>query len=744
MATGHRPDLAAFKAIYHLHDDSKWDETKHRDPFMWPHINQEDLCKLRPLLLLLNSRGRHYPSEFAGVDCEALHLGKSTNAIIPIVVGRRTMVLNGATRPDEYGSLLAWDEHPHAYDLAQTRKQFLPEEGFTVLEAQERILSFLVNCCHQILHDIPKTTMTSNKYPIKPQPQLTTEANLTGFDSLAAVTAEAPYSVPAQLDLQRVETLLSARRSAAEDHLWSLREDPGYFSDIHQEHAEHRKEMIKDASGKTHPVLDKTRKSTFWARVSGNVLFDAHYELEMFAELEKQARDLRVLQAKHAAAISPLEDLPEEYLRAILKFRYYLYAATKQPLFQLREHVAASPSFRRFFFREQLGFAISPTWVVKQKQVKMKRVEEELLRLLEMLWQDGERRLFVQPPDVMEALDRLLTSEPSAKELISPFIANIIGDLSIVTQCYRQLDAYYPWARGFATAMKSYIDEITKASHFETDRWITKLELMKDQNNMMKAVTIGDISGGRLAYPIDKRRTKENVEILRRSEASLDAFWACIDQMVHSGIEESDESSVLSQLSEPRVIQRTPEWVEPIRKPEREAKVPTTDSNSEAIYKPMSVLYIGTSPSKTKDIKNESPKVKTKTRGKADASSSSSSDKTSEEPVPSDLQPVFQVDARALKVIRTIFHDPSAAAAPQGEVPWQDFLHALTSVGLAAEKLYGSVWQFQPVSLDANRSIQFHEPHPRGKVPFRVARRHGRRLCRAYGWHAGMFALKGK
>lgn len=738
MATSHRPDLEAYKAIWRLYDDSRWDETKHRDPFMWPNINQEDLCKPKPLLLLLNSRGRHYPCEFASADREALHLGESTNAIIPIVVSRSTMVLDGVTRPDEYGSILAWDEHPHAYDLMSTGQQHLPEKGFTVLEAQERLLSFLVSCCHQILHDIPKDSLTGDKYPIRPQPQLTTEADSKGFDSLAVVTAEAPYRVPARLDLERVEALLYARRSAAEDHLWSLREDPGYFSDTFQELAEHRTEMIKDAYGQAHPRLDKTRKNIFWARVSGQVLLDAYYDLEIFAGLEKQARDLRVLQVKHAAATSHSRDLPQEYLRAIIKFRYYLEGATKPPLTQLRQNVAASPSFRRFFFREELDAADSPVWI-KQKDAKMKEVEQKLLGLLYISWDDGTK-LHVRPPDVMDELDRLLSSDSSAKDLISPFIANIIGDVSIIIQCYKQLDNYDPWSKGLASAMESIINDIPKECFLEMESLLAKLCAFKDQNNMIQAVEIGDMCQGKLAYPIEKRRTKANVEILRRSEASLDAFWAHIDKTVQKAIGTLDGSAVGPLLSQSRIVQRTPEWVEPEKKPEREANVPTTDRNSEAIYKPMSVLQIGSSPSKTKD---EPPKVKTKTRGKPDASSSSSSDNTSEDPIPSDPQPIFQVDDRALKVIRTIFHDPSAAAA-QGEVPWQDFLHALTSVGFAAEKLYGSVWQFRPVSLDVDRSIQFHEPHPRGKVPFRVARRHGRRLCRAYGWNAGMFVLKEK
>jgi hypothetical protein len=68
-----------------------------------------------------------------------------------------------------------------------------------------------------------------------------------------------------------------------------------------------------------------------------------------------------------------------------------------------------------------------------------------------------------------------------------------------------------------------------------------------------------------------------------------------------------------------------------------------------------------------------------------------------------------------------------------------DFLHAMASTGFVGQKLYGSVWHFQPTRLDVERSIQFHEPHPKGKIPFRAARHNGRRLSRAYGWHGGMF-----
>ncbi|SCV61297.1 uncharacterized protein FFFS_15866 [Fusarium fujikuroi] len=108
-----------------------------------------------------------------------------------------------------------------------------------------------------------------------------------------------------------------------------------------------------------------------------------------------------------------------------------------------------------------------------------------------------------------------------------------------------------------------------------------------------------------------------------------------------------------------------------------------------------------------------------------------------------DAQPIFSVDARALRVFRTLFFNPEVTSTP-GSIPWGDFLHAMASTGFQIEKLYGSVWQFSPTILGIERGIHFHEPHPKGKIPFEVARRHGRRLTRAYGWFGGMFVLKEK
>ncbi|PWY85928.1 hypothetical protein BO70DRAFT_395061 [Aspergillus heteromorphus CBS 117.55] len=71
------------------------------------------------------------------------------------------------------------------------------------LEVQERLYSFLVECCMQLLceyarEDIPKTDL-----PIQPEPPALSPSE-SAMNLFSVMTAEAPYRVPASLDLSRL------------------------------------------------------------------------------------------------------------------------------------------------------------------------------------------------------------------------------------------------------------------------------------------------------------------------------------------------------------------------------------------------------------------------------------------------------------------------------------------------------------------------------------------------------------
>lgn len=211
--------------------------------------------------------------------------------------------------------------------------------------------------------------------------------------------------------------------------------------------------------------------------------------------------------------------------------------------------------------------------------------------------------------------------------------------------------------------------------------------------------------------------------------------------MCHGGLEGTAVGGLLTQ---PRELDRTAPWVERLK---RSMASKSSEDEVEALGAAMSQTFaelerrsqatVGMTPTPPPLT------VKVKTRGVAQAPPDMHA--TPDDPSPGvddDAQPRFAVDRRALKALKPLFFTPALSATP-GDLPWTDFLHAMTSVGFLAEKMYGSAWQFTPTKLDVERSIQFHEPHPVAKLPYRVARRYGRRLHKTYGWHGGMFALLG-
>ncbi|XWX02099.1 hypothetical protein V2A60_010131 [Cordyceps javanica] len=295
MPSSHRPD---FEALRNEPGEQRAKGTRYRDHFMWPCINQEDLSQPKVLPLFLNARGRHPPPAFAAADIDSVHLGLVCKALRPIFLNEHVMILHGATPVEEYGKLVAWSDHPDAFEWMHTRKQFLPGEGLVILELQARLLKFLVDCCHDILHEIPMNDLTSEKYVIRPEPSLKIDNEASGFASLAVMAAEAPYRLPERLDLARLKSLLEAKMSAAEDHVWALREDPTYFLHEFLEVKDHRQEMLKDTQGKKHPVHNKLREHRLWARVTAGTLIDAYLSLETFTELHRQAEHLQRLKTK--------------------------------------------------------------------------------------------------------------------------------------------------------------------------------------------------------------------------------------------------------------------------------------------------------------------------------------------------------------------------------------------------------------------------------------------------------------
>lgn len=407
---------------------------------------------------------------------------------------------------------------------------------------------------------------------------------------------------------------------------------------------------------------------------------------------------------------------------------------------QLKHDFVGSPPMRANFAREPPPDATSTRIGVTQKpRVKFEKVQGEVMWLLRMLWEDDQQLFLAGLTTTVDELERLIQAEPKAKEMISSHIADVLGDLAISVEGLCQIKIYQPWSQTFEEALVDRKDDIMKEFAERTKQWSAFLGGPTKGPEGAKVVRLGDPSERKFYYPADKRRSKENVEYMRSAEQNLDAFWAAVDKNVNRNAKHGLDGTALQKLlAQPRSLQRTPEWVEP--------KKEETSVDVRILEKPLSELYFELEHRTEQTVDRSRRDAPTTTKVKTRGTPATGFQGPHDEAPPaaqSDLQLTFYLDARALKVFRTLFYTPSLDATP-GVLAWTDFLHAMVATGFVPEKLYGSVWQFHPHGLDVERSIQFHEPDPGGKMPYLQARRWGRRLEWAYGWSADMFRLKEK
>ena len=748
MAPCHRPEWNAFHTYI---TTGQMDGRKATAACMWPYINQEDLVKPRSLLLFLESRGKNHPSEFAAADLEAMRFGRSVNFLNPGHLPHYAMKFTGRKNISDYGELVHIGTRQEARGSLVNRGVPV-SAGILILRAQSNIMKFLQNCYTVILRGISANEIPRS--PALPPPALSAVTD-TGFASLEIMAAEAAYRIPAHIDLDRMVSSLASKRDQVADHLWSLKEDPAYFQEYVHQYSEHRFEMLQNKNGLLFlPAEDQ--EVVYWERVLRDTVSIDYIQLEVFTELHTQAEALRQMCNLNAKSILPEADLPEAYMHALLKLRYFLNEAVTLVL-QSKFEVFASPPWRDHLYLVQLDKQTGAAHIEYRQPSKLNEVEMRLYRYLSRFAAYRDRYSGNQEPKeaamlelkffgvtmMIDELQRYIESEPQAKSMITPFIASALGDLAIVSECLHQLEIYQPWASTF--------DAMLTEDRIKSFRRDIQGLIMVTEIEIVKALDACDTSLGRSGkptkelffYPIAERRTEGVVAALRKAEHNLDAFWKQVNTPIWKALGPVKKTATHRFLTQPRSVQRTPPWVEPSRgKPLAGLQsISTSFAELELDRRRL------TEQTTIKEQSTAESKVKTKTRGAIAQFGFPAYAQDAHEPDTHDNTLTFAVDARALKVFKVIFFTPSISATP-GDIKWTDFLHAMASTGFKPEKLYGSVWHFNPSKVELKRSINFHEPHKEGqaadKIPYHIARGMGRRLNRAYGWDGSKFSLAEK
>ncbi len=670
----HRPDIE-----HRLKGDFA-DKAANMRAYAWPHINLEDLLRPNALLIFLNARGRHPPSHFSHSDLELAPFFKVPKAILDLRKDNFIMSFLGKQSAKEYGALGAWEQASAMKEAINTGRFVHMDHGIQILCIQSHTLQFLGRCVYQILKDCPSNP--SNALVPQPQPPYLTE-NDSLYSSMEIVAREAPYRLPTRLDFSRLQALSSARKSQAIDNVVALREDPGYFAEAVEQFRDNRPELILDQDGGSH---DHATDFPLYAKVLRHLASDAHCAVFYWNHIHKSIIKVQELHTKYTSSISVEKDLPVELSASLSSLRFFIQMISLDIITNIKTAFAASPALRKYHFRDPNHESGSRTYyVVHNTNVEIESRALHKILAWKYLFETNKLRDAFTLHNLLDEFERLMQVEPHAKEAISPYIADHISQLSIMSVCLHQLHQFQPWA-----------------AKIENDKF---------------------------DYPSDKRRTPDTVKKMIAAEQALDNFWQLANEKFrrYTG---TTPIALVEHLIGDRPLQRTSPWVEPSK----------LDLKSSLESEAFSVHFHDATKQITGsfDKLSVSSKAKTKTRGAAAVEN--------EVPIPTVAKPAtsspsrIKVDKRALKVFRTLFHSPDNPDQP-GEVSWKNFLHALVSAGFAAEKLQGSAWHFTPTAADVERSIQFHEPHPSDKLPFTWARRYGRRLTRAFGWSLETFSL---
>ncbi|MCJ1385502.1 hypothetical protein MMC17_008625 [Xylographa soralifera] len=547
MSLSHRPD---YKVIDNETVQERQKGTRYREAYLWPYINIEDLVQGKSLLIFLNSRGRYLPEAFSNADLEAAHVGIVSMAINRPFLNEYTMILHGQTTLHAYGKLLSWSDDDRAFDWMMSGVGKQSGEGLLILEIQKKILEFLVQCCRLLLADLPPESLTDETASIQPEPEPVV-TDPTACPSLAAMSMEAPYRVPAHLDFQRLRAIIAANFSAAKDHLWALREDPGYFANVATDSSGHRMEVLRDDHGKQHPRLNKP---VFWGFVLHHIVTGAYGSLLMWEGLHNQITLLVALKDKYSRSISPMKSLPSEYMDALLLFRYLLDRAIDFQIQELVMVVPSSPPLRSHFVREpQIPNST-------KMSCRSKGTKSSLMYLFGLLW-DKEQLFLHGLPNIMDDLDTVLRNDASQRTLASPFVAERISKLAVLAESLRQLGLYQPWSSSMEFDDTASREEFKTFYNNATSRYSKLPEALTD----VPLAELGTPSHGCFNYPIDKRRTEENVKAMRKAEQNLDAFWHAFDDEAARKDRALQGLATLYKVAEGREFQRTPEWVEPLQ-----------------------------------------------------------------------------------------------------------------------------------------------------------------------------------
>ncbi|KAI1454366.1 hypothetical protein F4805DRAFT_324389 [Annulohypoxylon moriforme] len=796
----HRPDVEIWQSLRNGHTLEDEDTLA----LMWPNLNAEDLSNKETLLLMLHQRSRYPPHKFATHDIGMLNFGMRNGLIGQIELPGYFAVLRDRDSPDTYGKLYSWEEDTDDVKSEPTRGWFTAGDSYWAVVVQSQIFWFLNEVCKLILHDMsPEEIYPAEGGHLLSQtlPDHLSKTCIEGVEILAIKAYEDQYKAPGETEFARCIRLIGAKLAHAEDHLWALREDPGYMIFAARDRMEHMTEMVPDEQGNPGPPPGINRHQ-LWGRVFNRLITEAIANVDLFNVLFKKVCHLNCAVVERIQKELLFLDKPLGwYVNETLFETFYDLIASSWELIatvDFEPSAFSSPLLRDSFYRTENESALGHPIIRPRSTIILDCIRDRLLWIFNSMSAEHSR-FDMGVRGLIGELDLWVRQEPKAKALITPFIAGQVSTLGIFSECLFQLEYFQPWIAGYRLFYHQNADRLIKnwsCDHEEQANigkakkllWETAARCLKVDENGEHVFLVQN----------SPTPTKKDIEERRSVEAGHDKFWSTLLRGLRSVSAVSDNLDALFTRDK---FRRTAPWVEPAKaakkgkkkkkgkngpvdpldqildeaiaqnkkmeedrkkKAEEKAKKEAEEAEEKAKKDAEEAAKKDGEKKEEKsdeksDQKSDENEVKAdgktdekaeqKTDKKEEKSDEKTEEKNDEEKTDEEEedQPI-EVSKRALKVLKAILTEEfgSSYEVTKG-VQWNDFVHAVMSIGFEAEKIFGSGWIFTPdmKKLGHGHPIYFEEPYLCGEIHYLLAKHYGWRLRRSYGFKRDMFKIAG-
>lgn len=353
MPETHRPDLALLREADRTGSAIG---TMSKFVMRFPYLNLQDLSKQGPLLWMLDSRSRNFPSIFASADWNFIRLGLKTKTITPHYLRGYTMYLNGEWTENTYGRVVPWEVDRSAILKYHHGVAPDPGMGLTILETQRDLLIFLVRSSISILDDVLEIAITkwslesissssTAQILLQQDDSMSPKSSVADYQSPALRALEEPYHVPHTFDLQRTRALVDAKSREAQDNLILLREDPGFFRDVVLDACTDTIEALvkQDFEPSYHSLMKGTRHEAV-----ALALIRLYQQALLWEVICRLFDDMIAIHKNLGDHIQPGELLPAPFMEALSRLEYCLDDVITVWIGRLSLFICLTPAFKQY------------------------------------------------------------------------------------------------------------------------------------------------------------------------------------------------------------------------------------------------------------------------------------------------------------------------------------------------------------------------------------------------------------